>query len=142
MLAVPAFWLDLLWRDAELCILLVFSPWRQRITGRGKDCSLKIGHFYRPECFFTGSPLTFNFQVAQMLNAGGDSSQRRRPVSGVFGDSVHKSLRCAERCLAELPEQLVVLPLLLERLVEEPTWHDAATCLGPSQQHGVTGDRL
>lgn len=34
-------------------------------------------------------------------------------------------------------ELVVLLLLLLARLAEKPTWHAAATCLGPSQQRGV-----
>ncbi|KAA8596064.1 hypothetical protein FQN60_011355 [Etheostoma spectabile] len=39
--------------------------------------------------------------------------------------------------LAEVPERLAVVLLLLARLAEKPTWHAAAACLGPSQQRGV-----
>lgn len=116
---------------------------------------------------FTGLPLTFNCRAqrysmghchatpkpnsSQMLItilqqwhrvfqhncAGTDHSQSCSFISGVFWDLVYKSLWHAEGCLAEVSEQLVVLLLLLERLVEKPTWHAAATWLGPSQQRGV-----
>lgn len=54
-----------------------------------------------------------------------------------FRDLGYKSQWCADGCLAEVPERLVVLLLLLARLVEKPTWHAAATCLGHSQQGSV-----
>lgn len=76
-----------------------------------------------------------------------DPTQSRVLMSGVFSffffwwrwgrGWVYKSQWQADGYLAEAPKQLVGLLLLLARLVERPTWHAVATCLGPSHKSGV-----
>lgn len=50
------------------------------------------------------------------------------------GGLCYKRLWHADVCLAEDPKWIVGLLLLLAGLVEKPTWHAAATCLGASQK--------
>lgn len=69
--------------------------------------------------------------------AGREHSRSHSFISGIFWDSGCKSQWCADGCLAEFPKRPVVLLLLLANLVKKPTWHAAATCLGPSQQRGI-----